>query len=89
METTKLSSKGQVVIPKSVRIAHCWSTGTEFTIEDYGDGIILKPRKPFPPTELAAGLGCTGYRGPPKSIAEMQQGIDDEFRRLWQKERPE
>ncbi|PZN73131.1 MAG: hypothetical protein DM484_23225 [Candidatus Methylumidiphilus alinenensis] len=29
METTRLSSKGQVILPKSVRDAHHWSPGSE------------------------------------------------------------
>ena len=34
METTKLSSKGQVVLPKSVRDAHKWQPGAEFAVEE-------------------------------------------------------
>jgi bifunctional DNA-binding transcriptional regulator/antitoxin component of YhaV-PrlF toxin-antitoxin module len=30
METTKLSSKGQVIIPKAMRAAHHWDAGQEF-----------------------------------------------------------
>ncbi|WP_306535410.1 AbrB/MazE/SpoVT family DNA-binding domain-containing protein, partial [Geobacter sp.] len=47
---SKLSSKGQIIIPKQVREAHHWRTGMEFVVESVGDGILLRPRKPFPPT---------------------------------------
>ena len=30
METTRLSSKGQVIIPKTLRDAHHWLAGQEF-----------------------------------------------------------
>lgn len=83
METTKLSSKGQIIIPKSVRSAHHWQPGTEFVIEDRGDAILLKPRKPFPVTNLKEGLGCAGYSGPAKTLEEMEQGIADEIRKRW------
>src|SRR3989304_3422712 len=41
METTKLSSKGQVILPRSVRDAHNWPPGTEFAVEAAGDGVLL------------------------------------------------
>ncbi len=86
MPNTTLSSKGQVIIPKEVRTAHQWSAGTEFIVEDLGHAILLRPRSPFPPTNLGAGLGCTGYDGEPHSIEDMQQGIDEELRRTWKVE---
>jgi len=32
MSTTRLSSKGQLIIPKPVRKAHCWDTGQELDV---------------------------------------------------------
>ena len=75
MKTTRLSGKGQIIIPKSVRDRHHWRPGTEFVIEETATGIILKPRKLFPPTRLEDGIGCAGYEGPPKTVEEMEQGI--------------
>jgi bifunctional DNA-binding transcriptional regulator/antitoxin component of YhaV-PrlF toxin-antitoxin module len=43
MLTTKLSSRGQLVIPKQLRDAHRWSTETEFIVQDRADGILLTP----------------------------------------------
>lgn len=83
MDTTRLSSKGQVVIPRLVRDAHGWPPGTELVIEDAGDAIVLRPRKPFPPTRLEDGLGGTGYRGPAQTVEEMDEGIAREVRRRW------
>ena len=47
MVTTRLSNKGQIVIPKRVRSAHGWEPGLEFVVEDTGDGIKLKPLTPY------------------------------------------
>ena len=47
MDTTRLSERGQVVIPKRVRTAHGWEAGLEFIVEDAGDSIKLKPIKLF------------------------------------------
>ena len=43
MLTTKLSSRGQLVIPKQMRDAHQWSENTMFTVSEHADGILLAP----------------------------------------------
>lgn len=83
MEYSKLSTKGQIVIPKELRERHGWAPGTELMIEDRGDAVILRAAKPFPETRVEDGVGCTGYRGPPKSVEEMNAGIDAALRRDW------
>jgi AbrB family looped-hinge helix DNA binding protein len=83
METTKLSSKGQVIIPKTIRESHHWQPGTEFVIEDSPTGILLKPRKLFPPTRHEEGVGCAGYKGPARTLEEMEEGIAADIRKKW------
>lgn len=75
METTKLSSKGQIILPKSVRESHHWSAGMEFVIEDTPDGVMLRPAKSFSPTRLLDVVGCTGYAGPAKTLEDMEAAI--------------
>jgi AbrB family looped-hinge helix DNA binding protein len=79
MQTTRLSSKGQVVVPKSIRDEHDWRPGTEFIVESTRDGILLRPAKPRPASILAELAGSLGYRGPAKTIEEMEAGIDAEI----------
>lgn len=43
MLTTKLSSRGQLVIPKQLRDARQWSENTEFAVREQDDGIFLAP----------------------------------------------
>lgn len=43
---TRLSSKGQVVIPKGVREALGWAEGQEIAIERAGDRLFLKAAGP-------------------------------------------
>jgi AbrB family looped-hinge helix DNA binding protein len=81
METTRLSSKGQVVIPKAIRAAHGWDSGAEFVVEETGEGILLKPVRLFPPTSVCDVLGCAGYRGPPKTLADMEAAVAEGARR--------
>lgn len=75
METTRLSSKGQIVLPKSVRETQNWPPGTEFQIESFEDGILLRPVKPFPPTKVEDVVGSVRYRGPRRSLEDMEKAI--------------
>ena len=83
METTKLSSKGQVIIPKHYRNSHHWEAGQELIVIDTGDGILLKPKTPFQETSIENVASCLKYTGKPKSIEDMElaiaQGIKDRF----------
>jgi AbrB family looped-hinge helix DNA binding protein len=75
METTRLSTKGQVILPKSIRDKHQWRPGTEFILEDTPRGVLLRPVSALPPTRLKDVIGCLRYDGPPKTIEEMDEAI--------------
>ena len=75
METTRLSEKGQIVIPKRVRETRGWEAGIEFLIEELEDGVKLKPVKPFEETTIKDVLGCTQYNGPVKTLKDMEVAI--------------
>jgi AbrB family looped-hinge helix DNA binding protein len=81
METTRLSSKGQVIVPKSIREAHGWLPGTEFVVEELPDGITLRPLKQFPPSRLEDVAGSLRYTGKPKTLEQMDEAIRAEVRR--------
>ena len=80
-ETTTLSTKGQVILPKAVRERHRWQPGTQFTVEDTTDGLVLKPAALFPVSKPDDVYGCLRYRGPAKSVEEMNAGIAAEVKR--------
>ena len=71
---TRLSSKGQVVIPKSLRVLHRWRPGTEFDVQELEQGILLRPRTDRSGSWEAL-VGCVSYRGPRKTIQEMDRAI--------------
>ena len=77
MTTTKLSSKGQIVIPKDVREAHGWNEGDEFAVEETRDGVVLRLVRRVPRTQLDEVVGCAGYEGPAKSLEDMEAGIEE------------
>jgi AbrB family looped-hinge helix DNA binding protein len=75
MQTTKLSSKGQVIIPKSLRTRHHWEPGQELQAIDTDDGVLLTPASPFPETSLQEVASCLPFSGRPRSIEEMEEAI--------------
>jgi AbrB family looped-hinge helix DNA binding protein len=81
MDTTKLSSKGQVVLPKSVRDQHGWVEGTEFVVESTANGVLLRPKRTLPSTHIDSVFGSLQYRGKPKSLSDFEAGIRREIRR--------
>jgi len=75
MKMTRLSTKGQLVLSKEIRLARAWGPGTEFAIEEVPDGILLRASQRFPPTELGQVAGCLLSKGKPKTLKQMQSAI--------------
>ena len=75
METTKLSSKGQVIIPKPFRRSLRWDPGQELVVVSVGDGLLLRPKSPFPETAIDDVAGCLQYEGEVKTLDEMERAI--------------
>ena len=79
METTRLSSRGQVNIPKALRGRLHLQPGQEFTIESTTDGaLLLRPAKPGSSGEVVTldeVAGCLRYAGPAKTLEEMNAAI--------------
>lgn len=83
METTKLSSKGQVIIPRAFRNSHHWQAGLELMVIDMGDGILLKPKAPFEATTLADVTGMLKSSVQAKTDEEIQQALKSDIRSKW------
>ena len=75
METTRLSPKGQIVIPHRIREQFGWDPGIEFTVEEIDGGIALRPIRELTPTTIEEVYGCLPYQGPGKSLQDMEEGI--------------
>ena len=52
-DTTTLSAKFQISIPKAVRAAHQWNAGQKFVFIPKGTGVLLVP---VPETEELFGI---------------------------------
>ncbi len=75
METTVISTKGQVVLPKAVRDDYHWPAGQQLVIERKDDGVLLRPQQGVSLEELRKAFGNWKYNGPAKTIKEMDEGM--------------
>jgi AbrB family looped-hinge helix DNA binding protein len=75
METTKLSTKGQLVLPKAIRDSRALRAGAEFTVEETKEGILLRPKRRVPRKTLDEVFGMLKWKGKPKTLAEMDAAI--------------
>lgn len=57
METVKVSSKGQIVIPKSLRESHRIHSGDSFVVTSVGDELHFKPAPATGQSSLRAVAG--------------------------------
>ncbi|HEY0553460.1 MAG TPA: AbrB/MazE/SpoVT family DNA-binding domain-containing protein [Thermoanaerobaculia bacterium] len=74
-QPTRLSTKGQLIIPKEIRERHGWTAGTELSVEDFGDSVVLRRVQDLPVTTLEDLVGCAKYKGPSLSLQDMEAGI--------------
>lgn len=73
--TTTLSSKGQVIIPKTIRDRMHWMRGQKLSLIETPDGVLLKAQPAITPTRLDDVAGCLPYSGPAKRIEDMDAAI--------------
>lgn len=83
METARLSSKGQLVIPKSMRDAHGWESGTDLQIIDTGEGVLLRSAPAFAPSTLAEVAGVFRDQVAARSDAEIAAALQEATRKAW------
>lgn len=79
MQTTTLSSKGQVIIPKTLRVARQWGPGTQLEVHETPEGLLLKPSAPGSKVALAEGLAAIrrrlAYSGPAVTVEQMNAEV--------------
>ena len=85
MQTTQMSSKGQVIIPKDIRTRQHWLPGTRLVAEETPEGVLLRATRSSSTQSLDAGLAAmhalANQRGRPKTLAQMDAAIAHEARR--------
>lgn len=83
---TKVSSKGQIVLPKSLRDELEWHSGTPLTVERSDDTVVLRRKRDIKPTtvEEVAGMFKVDRR---ITLKDMERGIEQALRERWQRKR--
>ena len=71
MPTTRLSSKGQVIIPKMIRETRSWEPGQAFDVIETEEGVLLRPHEVFPPTTFDDVGRTLNYNGPPIPVERL------------------
>lgn len=74
-QAAKLSSKGNIAIPKEIIARQRWKTGQELELVDTAEGILLKAAPAFKPTRLDDVAGMLRHSGKPVSLEEMEEAI--------------
>ena len=75
MSVIRLSSKGQIVIPKAIRDKHHCHEGQELELIESEAGLVLKEKRPFDRTDLKDVAGCLPYNGKAKTLQDMEAAI--------------
>jgi AbrB family looped-hinge helix DNA binding protein len=79
--TVTLSTKGQLILPKSIRQRRRWEAGTRLVVEETAEGVLLKSAPIFEPSSPDEVFGSLKVSGPPKTLEEMDAGILAEAKR--------
>ena len=69
MATTRVSRKGQVIIPKQIREARRWTPGTQLEVRETAEGVLLTQLAAAAKRPVRQGVVAirerVGYRGEP------------------------
>jgi AbrB family looped-hinge helix DNA binding protein len=79
--TTVISTKGQVILPKTIRDQRHWAAGTRLTVEDTPEGVLLKATPLFEKTTVSSVFGSLQHSGPALSLEDMDKAVAREAKR--------
>ena len=81
--STRISTKGQVVLPKAVRDRLGWTAGAELIVEERPEGVLLRAAPKTEATRFEDVRGCLGPVDRIVSVEEMHEAVLEEARQRW------
>ena len=78
---TAISTKGQIIPPKTTRQRRDWDACTRLVVEETPEGVLLKRAPAFAPARPENVFGMLPFTGEPKSLEDMEAGVLAEARR--------
>ena len=81
MASTRLSTKGQLIIPRPILDRLDWPPGTRLEIDVRGDRVVLRRPTAVPRCEPEEAYGCLAWDGPPLSVENLDEAVTAEARR--------
>ncbi|HEY5410935.1 MAG TPA: AbrB/MazE/SpoVT family DNA-binding domain-containing protein [Caulobacteraceae bacterium] len=78
---TRVSTKGQVILPKPIREQRNWPVGTELVVENTEAGVLLRAAPAFEPSSIGQVFGMLRRPGRALTIEEMDAALEEEARR--------
>jgi AbrB family looped-hinge helix DNA binding protein len=79
--TTVVSTKGQIILPKTVREQRNWPPGTRLIVEQVPEGVLLRSASSIPRSKPEDVFGLLAHSGPPVTLEEMDSAITAEAQR--------
>lgn len=81
MLVTTVSTKGQVILPKTIRERRHWDAGTKLIARETDEGVLLTRAPAFAPTRPENVFGVLPKPHKPVSIEDMEAAVRAEARR--------
>ncbi len=79
MATIRLDKHGRLGLPADLLGSHRWRPGTEFSIEDRPEGLLLRPLRAHPKSAKAKADGHHGSSGRDAALADA---VRDRYAKL-------
>ena len=75
MDRTRISSKGQIVIPKQIRDRHRWGPGTELAVINAPGGVRIEALQRGKTLTASEVFGCLQHKGKSLPIGQLAKPV--------------
>ncbi|MFC3675809.1 AbrB/MazE/SpoVT family DNA-binding domain-containing protein [Ferrovibrio xuzhouensis] len=82
MDTLKLHKGGRLSLPQDMLDSHHWHAGTEFTVEDRPEGLLLRPLQQRPKRGREKTPGHSAGDGSSGCDRALADAMRDRYARL-------